>query len=166
MTHKRPIQYIIFILGVPFLACLLTGYGYAESQIKMWKSQTVCVPIYSYLYMKGDEKFPLDLAVNLVVRNTDAETKITVSSAKYYDSEGVLLKNYLTTPKQLNPLASTCFLIKTGETQGGWGANFIIEWNTANKASEPIVEAVFTGIRGTRSLSFTSRGKAIKGIYE
>ena len=164
---SKNLPYCICILSaISFLACLITVPGHAESQIKLWKRQTVYVPIYSHIYQQGNTKIPVNLSANLVIRNTDAVKKITIISVKYFDSKGAVLKNHLPNLKQLNPMASTFFLIKTEETLGGWGANFIVEWEAASYVTEPIVEAVFTGARGTHAYSFISRGKAIKGTYE
>ena len=54
--------------------------------------------------------------------------------------------------------------IKTADTVGGWGANFIVESTSPTPVTEPVIEAVFIGTRGTHSYSFTSEGKAVKGI--
>lgn len=163
MKTKRLWPYISCVLLIGLFISLGTAQGDTGSAIRMWKSQTIYVPIYSHVYLVGDERIPLNLAVNLVIRNTDFDNKITIASVKYYDSEGKLLKEFLTQPKQLSPMGSTYFLIKASDNTGGWGANFVVKWQSTQKVTEPIVEAVFTGARGSHSFSFNSRGKAIRG---
>ena len=140
--------------------------AHAEEKIKLWKNQTVYVPIYSHIFVGGNEKLPLNLAVNLVIRNSDDNKAITIRAIRYYDSEGSLLKDFIPSPRRLNPMASTYFLIRTDDTTGGWGANFIVVWEATEFVAEPIVEAIFTGARGSHSYSFSSQGKAVKGIHE
>lgn len=52
----------------------------------------------------------IDLAVTLTVHNTDFEHTIVLTSVRYYDTQGQLLKEYLTEPRPLEALASTDFL--------------------------------------------------------
>lgn len=56
---------------------------------------------------------------------------------------------------------STYYIAKS-DTSGGWGANYIIRWESETEVNEPIIESVTYGSRGTHSLSFVSRGKVIK----
>ena len=162
ISRKR----VMLILGLFLVGCLMVSQVHAESEIKLWRSQTVYVPIYSHIFLGGLEKRPLELSANLIIRNTDSSNSIRITAVDYYDSEGKLIKKYLNGPKKLNPMASSYFLIRTSDRSGGWGANFIVEWEAALKVTEPVVEAVFTGAIGTHSYSFISPGKAIKGIYK
>ncbi|MFC1824019.1 DUF3124 domain-containing protein [Thermodesulfobacteriota bacterium] len=134
--------------------------------MKLWKSQTVYVPIYSHIFLGGEERLPLNLSANLIIRNTDSSNSIRITAVNYYNSEGKLIKKYLNAPKEIGPMASIYFLIKTSDRSGGWGANFIVEWEAVHKVTEPMTEAIFTGAIGTHSYSFISPGKAIKGIHE
>lgn len=108
---------------------------------------------------------PLNLSANLIIRNTDSANSIHITEINYYNSEGELIKSYLNSPKELKPMASIYFLIQTSDTSGGWGANFIVEWKSAKKVTEPLFEAIHSGVIGTHSYSFASRGKVIKGVY-
>jgi len=159
-------KYVKLCLGIIFWGCIFASLGHAESKIKLWKSQTVYVPIYSHIFLAGTERIRLDMAANFIVRNTDSVNPITINKIDYYNSEGKIIKSYLNSPKKLKPMESTYFLIKTSDTSGGWGANFIVEWESAKKVTEPLIEAIHSGVRGTHSYSFNSRGKAIKGVHE
>lgn len=54
----------------------------------------------------------LDLAVTLTVHNTDFEHAIILTSVRYYDTQGQLLKEYLAEPRQLTPPTSTDFFVE------------------------------------------------------
>jgi len=158
-------KYTKLSLGIIFWGCIFASMSHAESEIKMWKSQTVYVPIYSYIFSRGDEKH-LNLGVNLSLRNTDSAYSINITEVNYYDSEGKLIKSYLNSQKELKPMASTYFLIERRDKSGGWGANFIVMWESAKSVTEPLIEAIHMGTAGPNSYAFDSRGKVIKGIHE
>ena len=159
-------KYTKLSLGIIFWGCIFATLSHAESGIKLWKSQSVYVPIYSHIFLRGDERVSLDLSANLIIRNTDSANSIQITEVIYYDSEGELIKSYLSSPKNLKPMASTYFLIETVDTRGGWGANFIIKWESVNNVTEPLIEAIHSGAVGTKGYTFSSRGLAIKGVHE
>jgi hypothetical protein len=156
----------VLILAVFFVVCSIVSLGYAESQIKMWMNQTVYVPIYSHIYLSQEKKIKLDFSAFLSIRNTDSQKAITLTSVDFYSSEGVLLKKYIPKPKQINPMSSTYFVIEISDTRGGFGDNFIVKWEAANKVTEPFIEVLHTGVRGSFRYTYNSRGVAIKGVYE
>lgn len=153
-------------LGIVFWGCIFATISHAESDIKLWKSQTVYVPIYSHIFLWGNKSVSLNLSSNLIVRNTDSANSIQITEVIYYGSAGEPIKSYLNSPKILKPMASTYFLIETADTRGGWGANFIIKWESVNKVTQPLIEAIHSGSIGTQAYSFASRGLAIKGVHE
>ena len=63
-------------------------------------------------------------------------------------------------------MGSSYFVVEAWDISGGWGANFIIEWEASAKVAEPLIEAIHSGARGNQSYSFISRGKAVSGIHE
>lgn len=123
--------------------------------------QTIYVPIYSYIYYENSEK-SLDLAATLSIRNTDLTQAIILTSARYYDTAGNLLKEYLEKPVKLQRLASLNLVVNRTDRSGGAGANFIVEWVSDKKVSEPLIEAVMISAVGNQSISFVSHGKVIK----
>ena len=159
-------KYTKLSLGIIFWGCILATMSHAESGIKLWKSQTVYVPIYSHIFLRGDERVSLNLSANIIIRNTDSANSIQIAEVIYYDTEGKPIQSYLNSPKELKPMSSAYFLIETADTRGGWGANFIIKWESANKVTEPLVEAIHTGGRGTGAYIFVSRGWVIIGRHE
>lgn len=137
----------------------------ALCELRQCKGQTVYVPIYSHIYHGDQQKHPFYLTATLSIRNTDPDHPITVAIADYYDSDGKLLKNYLPKPLKLNPLSSTYVIIQESDKSGGVGASFIVRWESENKVSEPLIEAVMIGAKGQQGISFTSRGQVIRQTY-
>ncbi len=109
------------------------------------------MPAYSEMYFMPDRT--LDLAVTLTIHNTDFENPIILTSIRYYDTQGQLLKEYLTEPRQLDPLASTDFFVEASAQSGGIGTNFIVEWGAEQPVFEPIVEAIMLNTSNDRGIS-------------
>lgn len=128
---------------------------------KIATGQTIYVPVYSHVYYE-DQRRILNLAATLSIRNTDLTQPMIITSVRYYDTAGKLVKQYLTRFVQLGVLASTDFVIDLRDTSGGSGANFIVEWVAEKEISEPVVEAVMIGTESNRGISFISPGKVIK----
>jgi len=59
----------------------------------------------------GDQQEIFNLAATLSIRNTDVTNSIIITSVRYYNSDGKLVKQYLS-PIQLGALASTDFFVK------------------------------------------------------
>lgn len=153
--------------GFVFVMCLLALLGLsvpaaqAAPEEGLSKGQRVYVPVYSHVYY-GDHEQKILLTGILSLRNTDPGQAITLTKADYYNSDGKLIKSYLPQPATLKPMASTRVIIKESDTQGGSGANFLVEWQAETEVNEPIMEGVMIGAAGQQGISFTSRGKAIK----
>ncbi|NMG22610.1 DUF3124 domain-containing protein [Brasilonema bromeliae] len=132
-----------------------------DENFKTVMGQTIYVPVYSHIY-HGDQKKIFNLAATLSIRNTDLTKPIIITSVRYYDSNGKLLKQYLERPIQLAALASTDFVVDRTDTSGGVGANFIVEWVAQTKVFQPVVEAVMIGTDFQQGISWISPGKVIK----
>jgi hypothetical protein len=133
----------------------------AAENIKRSSGQTVYVSIYSHIY-SGVKARPFDLAAILSIRNVDTKHSLTITAVTYYDTDGNLLKEYLTEPVRLKALASTRYIILEGDKAGGSGANFLVRWQSENKVNPPIIESVMIGTRSGQGISFVSRGQVIK----
>jgi len=151
-------RYLLYALIVSVLISITTGQARSEVQIK--KRQTVYVPAYSHVYI-GFKKNPFDLAVTLLIRNTDPKNTITVTAVEYFDDHGKLAKHMINEPIKLGPMASTSFFIEESDTTGGIGANFIVRWNAEKEVNAPIIESVMIGARGGQGISFISPGQEI-----
>jgi hypothetical protein len=103
------------------------------------------------------------LAVTVSIRNTDADNPIVIKSARFYDTDGNLVTDYVPEPLELAPLGTINLVLERTDTRGGIGANFIVEWAAETATLEPVIESVMISTAGTQGLGFTSRGKVISG---
>lgn len=124
--------------------------------------QTVYVPIYSHIYHYNSQDQVMNLSATLSVRNTDSTNSIILTSVRYYDTDGQLVRQDVESPVALKPLASTSFFVAADDTSGGSGANFIVEWVAEKTVSEPVIEAVMINTSGGQGISFVSSGKVVK----
>ncbi len=132
-----------------------------DNTVKIVAGQTVYVPIYSHIYT-WDQNRRMDLTATLSVRNTDLSRSMIVASVNYYGTDGKLIRKYLEQPVQLDPLASTSFLVNQEDRSGGAGAAFIVEWVSQSNVSTPVIESVMINTGGNQGISFVSSGRVIK----
>lgn len=141
-------------------AIFLVGLSYAGDFLHQTTGQTIYVPVYSHIY-GGLRSRPLDLTATLSVRNTDAAVPLTITSVKYYDSDGKLVKNHLKKEQPLGPLATTHFIVEESDTSGGSGAKFIVQWKSTKPITPPIIQCVMITIQSGLGISFVTEGKVI-----
>ena len=135
-----------------------------DENFKIAIGQTIYVPVYSHIYHQDQQKEEkiFNLAATLSIRNTDLTKPIIITSVRYYDSNGKLVKQYLERPIELSAIASCDFVVNKTDTSGGLGANFIVEWVAQTEVSQPVVEAVMIGTDFQQGISFISPGRVIK----
>jgi hypothetical protein len=123
--------------------------------------QTLYVPVYSYVYQRNPRNPVMEVSATLSIRNTDLTHSLIVTSVRYYDNDGELLRTYVETPIEIDRLASADFLIESEDVLGGIGANFIVEWVAKTEITEPVVEALMISTTGNQGISFISPGRVI-----
>lgn len=123
-------------------------------------SGVVYVADYSHIY-HGSDRSRYALTTTLSIRNTDPDRSITVTSVRYYHTDGELDRRFLEEPRRLGPLGTIEFVVAEHDTSGGSGANFIVEWSAERPVSEPLIESVMISTRLGQGVSFTSRGRPI-----
>ena len=126
--------------------------------------EVVYVPVYTHISQKEKKASKQPLSSTLAIHNVDPSKAIDITSVRYYDHAGTKLKDYIDVPRSLGPFASASFVVDIAEDRGGVGANFIVEWQAAEKVVSPIVEAIMIGGSGTQGLSFVTRGKVIETL--
>lgn len=131
-----------------------------DDKSKIVMGQTIYVPVYSHIYYEN-QKNVIDLSATLSIRNTDLSNPIIITSVRYYNTQGKLIKQYLERPVELGSLASTDFVVERTDTSGGLGANFIVEWIAEKQVSEPVIEAVMISAVSSQGISFVSPGRVI-----
>nr|WP_321464536.1 DUF3124 domain-containing protein [uncultured Desulfobulbus sp.] len=157
MTTYRALCSFLLVLA-------LAQASSAAQALSKWLNQTLYVPIYSHIY--ADERYrdtPFQLTATLSIRNTDPDNPLTLTSVRYYDSQGKLLQQYLDKPTSIAPLSSIRFIVPESESKGGSGAKFLVDWEAKTAVIEPIVESVMIGTKMQQGISFISTGRVIKG---
>jgi hypothetical protein len=130
------------------------------ADLEIVTGQLVFVPAYSGVTFPINNSFR-ELAVTLAIHNTDLDHSIIIRSVRYYDTEGVLVREFVETPVSLNPLATTGFVVGRDEGEIGWGANFLVEWSADEAVYEPVIEALIYPDGGGEGISFISPGRII-----
>jgi hypothetical protein len=132
-----------------------------DDKSKIVMGQTIYVPVYSHIYYENQQKV-IDLSATLSIRNTDLSNPIIITSVRYYDTTGKLIKQYLERPVELGSLASADWVVERTDTSGGSGANFIVEWIAEKEVSEPVVEAIMISAVSNQGISFVTPARVIK----
>lgn len=162
MKHLRSVllPVLIFVVTTTQLLTAASAWS-ASTEIRLSKGQTVYVPVYSNVF-SGPRRLPLQLAATLSVRNTDITGSVKVSTIDYYDTNGKLVRRYLERPTVIGPLATTYVHIEEKDTAGGFGANFIVRWQSDKVINAPVIECVMIGATGGQGISFVSPGQEIR----
>ena len=125
--------------------------------------ETVYVPVYSAIDLGTDIKMNmLELAATLSVRNVSVRYPLVLESVSYYDSSGKQVREYVSTPSELKPLATDDFVIARNDTSGGPGAKFLVRWAGPPEMNEPLIEAIMIGRSANAMIAFTSPGRTLK----
>jgi hypothetical protein len=123
--------------------------------------RTVYVPVYPYVYTEGAAR-PYHLAATLYVRNTDPTAPLFVTSVRLHDAGGQRVRDYVTDPLRLDPLAAAEFFVKEGDTAGGSSASFLVGWAAGASINPPVVETVMVGTLSNQGVAFTAPGRTIE----
>ena len=75
----------------------------------------------------------------------------------------LLVKAHLDRTIKLAPLQTIEFLVERGDSSGGSGANFLVEWLGEQQTDKPLIEAVMVGAAGTQGICFGRMGIEISG---
>lgn len=159
------------------LTSLLFGCNQETSENKRkpidWESRKVTInpkdslidgtsylSVYSQIYSETEHQTH-NLTVTVSMRNTNVDT-VFVTSAKYYNTHGKLVRTYFDYPIQLNAMETVEIIINEVDKEGGTGGNFIFDWAIPNNDSMPLFEAIMISTSGQQGLSFRTEGVRIK----
>lgn len=107
------------------------------------------MPAYSEVfYGRGGVNF--ELAVTLAVHNTGLDSSIMIQSVRYYDTNGNVVRNYISEPVEVSPLATTGFLVQDSDRSSGQGVNLSWERVAEEPVHEPIMQAIMVSTREHR----------------
>ncbi len=124
-------------------------------------SEKIYVPVYSEIYHQNGQHTFL-LTATLSIRNTSLKDTLFLKDINYYDSEGKQLKSYLKNTIYLKPLESVEFVVGYNESEGGVGANFLLDWAGDSLISKPIIQAIMIGTTSQQGISFITEGVKIQ----
>lgn len=124
------------------------------------KRQRVYVPVYSHIYTDDRDRV-LNLAETLSVRNTDDVNPLIITSVSYRSNTGKLIRDYVTKPIILDPMAAADFVVRLDDTSGGSGASFTVDFQSSETLNPPLIEAVMISTGSGKNLSFVTRAIAI-----
>ncbi|MCU0460886.1 MAG: DUF3124 domain-containing protein [Bacteroidales bacterium] len=124
--------------------------------------QLLYMPVYSNIpyHIVGMSEF--DMSAFVAVHNTDLLNPIKITKALYFDTHGKPVFDFLIEGVvDLEPLATRDFYVPY-EDKSGTGANFLIEWISAERVSEPLVESITISLKPNQSVAFLSKGRVIR----
>lgn len=156
--------YRIWLVAFTVVVLCTMGPGRALAAMaepSLSRGQTVYVPAYSNVF-SGPRRLPFQLATTLSIRNTDLAGSLRVTSVDYYGTDGKMIRRYLSKPLVLGPLASSYVHIEEKDVSGGFGANFIVRWDSDRPINRPIIECVMIGATSGQGISFVSPGQEIR----
>lgn len=169
-------HFFLLIILIGMVACSKTERPNSFTQIN-WKTKAVDVEllrantsldsattylsVYPQIFNVQESRVQA-LTVTVSLRNTSSEDTLYVSSARYYNTIGELIRTYFDYPICLMPLETDHIVIVHKDNAGGTGANFVFEWYKKAGAPEPIFEAVMLSTYGQQGISFTSHGVRTK----
>ena len=149
------------------LLTLSTAASVAHDLPALSAGQTLYLPIYSHLYHgdvhpKTGKPSETLVSTHVSIRNTDSASGMKILSARYYNTQGKLLREYLATPKTIPPLGTFELYVPRSDSSGGSGANFIIDWTADRPINPPLVEALHADIREARTLLFVTTARPVQ----
>jgi Protein of unknown function (DUF3124) len=127
------------------------------------QGQLIYVPVYSQIFF-GDRQQPFNLAITLSLRNTDLASPIEITSVRYYDEKGKLIKEYAPPAVTIAPLAAARFFVKQSDVAAGSEPCFVVRWQAPQKVSPPIVEGLMVGTSFGQGISFTATGRVLQEL--
>jgi hypothetical protein len=145
----------------------LAHLALAQESPALLTGQSLYLPIYSHLYHgdihpKTGKPSQTLVSTHVSIRNTDPKGAIKISSARYYNTDGKLLREYLPAPQTIPPLGTYELYVPRTDSSGGSGANFIIDWTAEKTINPPLVEALHADIREARTLLFVTTARPIQ----
>lgn len=151
------------LLAAALLA--LTASAWAQQGGEPVTEQVLYLPIYSHIYYgdldhSGKPRQRL-LSAHVSIRNTDPRNSIRVLYARYYDTDGRLVKDFLAAPRTIAPMGTAELFVPRSDASGGSGANFLIAWKADTAVNAPLAEAVHTEFEAARTLIFTTRAQPV-----
>jgi len=137
----------------------LSTFGRAASS----QGALLYVPVYSSIFDQT-RRGELRLTSTLSVHNLRLEDTVWITAVIYVDTSGRPLRELVSTPIELGPLATRHFVVPAHDGSGGAGANFLVKWEADLVGSAPRVEALMISTVGQQGISFLTEGSLVKTL--
>ena len=155
------------ILMLALAALLMHGLAQGQNLLVKSTGQTLYLPVYSHVWHgdinKRGKPFKALMSVAVSIRNTDQLSPIKLTSAGYYDTDGRKIKDYIVSPRVIMPMATYELFVPWADDAGGSGANFIIEWQSGQESTQPVVEAIHADLAAGKSVIFVTTAYVLHG---
>jgi hypothetical protein len=138
----------------------ITAVDAGSPELSATGGQTIYIPAYSAVTIVNHSQL-YQLAITLTVRNTDAKQPIVVTSIRYHHQDGRFIRDLVSGPMRVAPLAALESFVPESDTSGGTAVSFLVEWIGDPSVSPPLVESVMVGTAGTQGVSFTCPGRVV-----
>ena len=146
-------------------AFVLIGGASAQSAAILSSGQVLYLPIYSHIYHGDQDKQGKPsqtlVSTHVSIRNTDPQVPLRILYARYYDTEGKLVRDFIRAPLTIPPMGTHELFVPRGDVSGGSGANFLIAWNASEAANPPLVEALHADVQPARTLIFVTTARPV-----
>lgn len=148
------------LIGLAVVSC-----ASAQSAATLSSGQVLYLPIYSHIYHGDQDRHGRPsqtlVSTHVSIRNTDPQVPLRILYARYYDTEGKLVREFLRAPLTIPPLGTHELFVPRGDVSGGSGANFLIAWAAGEAANPPLVEALHADVQPARTLIFVTTARPI-----
>lgn len=152
-----------------FAAIALLGFvciAGAQEPPPQFRGQFVYLPVYSHIYhgnldRKGNPDKVL-LSALVSIRNTDPKRAIRITSARYYNTDGRMVREFVPQPRGIPAFGTLELFVERHDESGGSGANFAITWEADAPVNPPVIEAVHASLEGARSVLFATSGTVVR----
>ncbi|MFA7267814.1 MAG: DUF3124 domain-containing protein [Sterolibacterium sp.] len=162
---RRTIVGSILRSAVAIAAAAFASIVSAQKADTLTFGQLLYLPIYSHIYHGDQDKQGKPsqklLSAHVSIRNTNSQAPLKVLYARYYDTDGKLVKEFVPSPLTIPPLGTHELFVPRSDVSGGSGANFLISWNAGAAVNPPLVEALHADIEPARTLTFITTARPI-----
>ncbi len=148
-NNSLPVSFNIETLKIP------------DKGVRKIRGQVLYMPIYSNIPYLKEKHY--DLSAFLAIHNTDLQNRIKITKVDFFNTDGKLIKHYITSDQQIDPLATVIVTVPQKD-QSGTGANFLVEWIADAPVTLPLIESVMKDLSGNLGLAFLSTGRVIREI--
>lgn len=143
-------------------ALLFAACGaFAEDMRALSRGQALYLPIYSHMLYgnvgRSGNASKVMLSALVSIRNIDPRRPLRVMSARYYETQGKFLREFVPAPVTVAPLGTLELFVELHDESGGSGANFLIRWEAETAVNPPLVEALHANMDSGKAVIVTTQ---------